>query len=482
MKRKNVVFILADQLRADVLSCYGGSAVETPHIDALCEHGRLYRRAISPHPMCVPARASLLTGENAVVNGTLDNENWLRPDRKQCGIQTWPEQLADVGYHTEAIGKMHFYPWDIHEGFQHRLIAEDKRHIHLHDDYAEYLEQHGFKREHGDALPGYHENKGATVSNIPAAHQIDRWVADRTVEFIENRDRTKPFAVMVGFPGPHCPYDPPQEYLDLVDPEKLGPFIPETAESRRLKPSFVSNNKLPWNSVDYAEFTPEQRRKVKTHYCALVKQIDDCVGDIVKSLKNRGIFDETILIFTSDHGDLMGDFGFVGKQYFYENSIRVPLLVRHPDDSESAVIEKPVSLTDLHSTLLEIAGIPRNAGNDSIPLPASDEAVTREYVFGAINYGFMLTNDEWKLCRYDEARGGDMLFNLKNDPQEQINLADNPDYFEIKNRLDNILTDRILKSTLRAHEEKRCTMLGDIGAGDFGLRGWQRAYPFSAKH
>lgn len=482
MKRRNIVFMMADQMRTDVLSCYGSKAISTPHIDSLAKQGRLYRRAVSPHPMCVPARASLLTGENAVVNGTLDNENWLRPDRKECGTYTWPEKLSEAGYHTEAIGKMHFYPWEINEGFDHRVIAEDKRHIHLHDDYAEYLEQHGLQREHGDALPDYHEHKGATVSNVPPEHQIDRWVADRTVDFIKEHDVSKPFAVMVGFPGPHCPYDPPKNYLDLVNRDLMAPFIKETEESERLKPSFVSNNSLPWNGVNYSEFTLQQRQRVKAHYLALTKQIDDCVGDIIQSLKDQGLYDNTILIFTADHGDLMGDFGFVGKQYFYEHSIRVPLIIHNPDDVDSMTINQTVSLTDLHATLLKIAGLPNNEGNDSIPLPNSDDTPTRDYLFGAINYGFMLTNDEWKLCRYDEERGGDMLFNLKDDPEEQINLANNPDYYPVKSKLDNILTDRIIKSTLRAHAEKQCTVVGDIGEGDFGQRGWKRSYPYKAEN
>ena len=477
--KKNIVFIVADQLRADVLSCYGGHAVETPHIDSLCEQGRIYQRAVSPHPMCVPARASIMTGENAVVNGTLDNEHWLRPDRKTCGVLTWPEYLADAGYHTEAIGKMHFYPWDINEGFHHRIIAEDKRHIHLHDDYALYLKEHGLKREHGSSLAGYYENKGATVSDVPLEHQIDRWVSDRTIEFIEHRDASKPFAVMVGFPGPHCPYDPPQKYLDMVDTDKLGVFINETDESGRLKSSFVSNNKLPWNGVDYSEFTIEQRRTVRTHYCALVKQVDDCVGDIIQSLKKQGIYDDTVIIFTSDHGDLLGDFGFVGKQYFYEKSIHVPLIIHDPERCDSATISRTVSLTDSFATILNIAGIEGRAGIESVPLPESDEQVEREFIFGAINYGFMITNDEWKLCRYTEEHGGDMLFNLVSDPLEQVNLANDPEYAAVKNRLDTVLADRILKSTLRAHEEKRATMLGDVGEGDFGKRGWLRRYPYS---
>ncbi|MGC6425190.1 MAG: sulfatase [Lentimonas sp.] len=476
--KTNILFIITDQLRADVLGCYGGRAITTPNIDQLCEDGRLYHRAVTPHPMCVPARASLLTGENAIVNGALDNEHWLRPDRKDCGVFTWPEYLNDAGYHTEAIGKMHFYPWDISEGFQKRQIAEDKRHIHVQDDYSEYLKQHGFEREHGDCSPGYHENKGATVSPVPTEHQIDRWVANRAVDFIKSRQSEEPFAVMVSFPGPHCPYDPPQAYLDQVNWDELEPIIDETEDSAKLRRSFIRNNRLPWNGVDYSNFSKEQRLKVKAHYCALTKQIDDCVGDVIQSLKEKGLYDDTLIVFTSDHGDLMGDYSMVGKQYFYEGSIRVPLIVKGQNECSGSTVTQTVSLTDLFATFLKTAGIECDRGTDSISLPESDDLVSREFIFGAINYGFMLTSNEWKLCRYTEEIGGEVLFNLKSDPHELHNLANDPTYAEVKSGMGAILNDRILESILRSHEEKRATVIGATGEGDFGKRGWQRAYPF----
>ena len=113
----NIIFIMPDQLRHDFLSCYGATFVETPNIDALCNQGICYRHAYSEHPVCVPARASLLTGMNAIKTGVLDNGQYLRPDYRACGLQTWPELLNNEGYHTVATGKMHFYPWEKRFGF-----------------------------------------------------------------------------------------------------------------------------------------------------------------------------------------------------------------------------------------------------------------------------------------------------------------------------------------------------------------------------
>ena len=237
---------------------------------------------------------------------------------------------GEAGYHTEAIGKMHFYPWDKSEGFAHRVIAEDKRHIYVHDDYAAYLEQHGYRKYHGSEHDGYFENKGAIVSKIPAEHQVDKWVADRACEFIENYRSDQPFALMVGFPGPHCPYDPPIELADLYRPEDMPESIPATDDSRLFRELVIDMNKRPWNQVDYTDFQEHHKRKIRAHYAALVHQIDQGVGRIVAALNASRFRDDTVIIFASDHGDFLGDYDLIGKHLFYEPSIRVPLIIKLP--------------------------------------------------------------------------------------------------------------------------------------------------------
>ena len=138
----NILFILADQLRADFVSCYGAGFIDTPHIDGIAAAGIRYERAYSASPLCVPARTALLTGMSAARTGVADNLHALRPDYREAGIGTWPELLARAGYHTAAIGKMHFYPWDAAHGFHERVACEDKLWPLIRDDYARYLEAH----------------------------------------------------------------------------------------------------------------------------------------------------------------------------------------------------------------------------------------------------------------------------------------------------------------------------------------------------
>lgn len=201
----NLVFLLPDQLRYDFLSCYGASFIETPNIDSLAAEGVRYQRAYSAHPVCVPARVSLVSGLHASHTGVLDNGQFLRPDYAACGLQTWPEILNAAGYYTAAIGKMHFYPWDLRLGFQYRSIAEDKRWIYLRDDYYHFLHARGLRRYHGNEHEGYYENKGAIINRLPWECSVDHFVGQEACRFIREHGKDGPFAMMVGFPGHTAP-------------------------------------------------------------------------------------------------------------------------------------------------------------------------------------------------------------------------------------------------------------------------------------
>ncbi len=238
-RRPNILFLFPDQLRADFVGCYGAGFARTPAIDALAAEGVLYERALSMHPVCVPARAALLTGCNALSTGILDNTHWLRPDHGDCGMPSWPSLLSAAGYHTEGIGKMHFIPWDASEGFDHRVISEDKRHVHIEDDYGAYLTGHGLKKLRGWEEEGYVENRMASIGSIPAEHQVDAWVGRQAVDFLENYAGDKPFACMVAFPGPHDPYNPPREYAGMFDPADMPDPIPGTPDSERFRDAHI---------------------------------------------------------------------------------------------------------------------------------------------------------------------------------------------------------------------------------------------------
>lgn len=477
--RPNLIFMMPDQLRPDFLGCYGADFVKTPNIDRLASRGVRYARGYSCHPICVPARAALLTGMNALRNGVLDNGAWLRPNLAESGVHTWPELLSDAGYYTARIGKMHFYPWYITHGFQYRSAAEDKRWIKVRDEYYHYLRAHGERKYHGNEHDGYHENKGAILNRLPWELSTDHFVGEEAQRFIRTYGKDGPFAMMVGFPGPHCPYDPNAEWLDRIDPAAMPPAIPENPENTQgLRKSNIEGNKGAWNGVDYSEFTDAHKRKIRAYYAASVEQIDYEVGEILKALEEQGLLENTIIIFASDHGDYLGDHNFIGKGTFYESSIHVPLIVHVPWAESGAVSENLVQLTDVMATLLAYGGVTLPSYLDAQPLPGLGLAgeSARGELYGMVSNGWMVFDGRWKLCKY--ATGEQHLFDLQEDPTEQHNRLQDPAAAEVRLRLDVLLTQEIMRSASRAFDDRRVYQGNSMWNDDeFGREAWVRPYP-----
>jgi arylsulfatase len=477
--RPNIVFILADQLRHDFLGCYGADFVNTPNIDALASRGTRYTRAYSSSPVCVPARASLLTGLNAVRNGVTGNGTWLRPDLAQCGIKTWPEFLNDQGYYTAGIGKMHFNPWDCRMGFGHRVACEDKRWIKIRDDYYHFLRERGLHKLHGEQCDGYHEGKGAFVSPISWEVSVDRFVGQEACRFVRTHGSDGPFAMMVSFPGPHCPYDPVPEFLERIDPTRMpDPIEAIEADSGLLRQGNINGNKGAWNGVDYSEFSAEHKQKIRAHYAALVEQIDHEVGDIVASLEETGQLDNTVIVFSSDHGDYLGDHNLIGKGTFYEGSCHVPLIVRPAGGGDAVTHDGLVELGDVTATMLGLGGCLVPDYMDSIPLPGTgvETQRVRQRVVGMVQGGWMLYDGRWKLSKY--STGDVHLFDMQRDPQERRNRATDPTCAEMRAAMDAELMQEIMRSMLESHRDKGVDAGNALWSdSEYGKEGQPRPYP-----
>ncbi|KUF10848.1 hypothetical protein AVJ23_10445 [Pseudoponticoccus marisrubri] len=436
----------------------------------MAAQGTRWQTAISPSPICVPARASMLTGQHAHATGIMHNLCWLRPDRHKMGLRTWPEILATEGYRTSAIGKMHFYPWDRSEGFQHRVIAEDKRHIHVRDDYHHALAAEGFTKLHGKEMAGYHETKGACINPLPDHLQPDRWVAQRAADHLRSLRGDQPFAMMVGFPGPHCPYDPPAEALDRVDPSALPDPLPRTAESETHMDAHVAAYKRDWAGLDYSRLSAAQVRAIRHHYAVSVERLDEDVALLVETLRQTGRLENTIIVFASDHGDYLGDFGLMGKGFFHEPSIRVPLIVADFRAPAARVETAPASLLDLFPSFLHWAGAAPAPQAQGLRLsePDSDRAIA-----GATSGGFMLRTPRWKLVRY--GNGTQALFDLEADPGEQENVIDA--HPATRAELDAALTRSLLQGFATGHADKAVAAAKSPPEGPFHDPFWQRPYP-----
>jgi arylsulfatase len=475
--RPNIIFLLPDQLRLDFLSAYGAQFIDTPNIDSLAAEGVRYDRAYSGSPVCVPARTALLTGMNAVRNGVTDNLHRIRSDYAAAGVATWPGLLAGAGYYTSAIGKMHFYPWDARHGFQRRVICEDKRWLEVRDDYYHYLRERGLRKLHGNEHEGYFENRGAITHALPREHSWDRFVGREACHFIKNYGEDGPFAMMVGFPGPHCPYDPPSDFPEVYDPEDMPASIPEApGDTPLLRQNNIEGNKRPWNGVDYSEFTEEHKKKIRAHYAGLVKGIDYEVGLILESLRSQDLMDNTIIVFATDHADYLGDHNLIGKASFYETCMRIPLIVRVPGAKASAS-DALVELRDVTATMLAFAGVARPANMDSRTLPGLPISADgpRDRIFGLLTDGWMIMDGQYKLARY--STGESVLFDLSDDPDEQCNLIADPAHAETLRRLDAELTAYLMEE-MRLSMFDRLAQSGDMSQDPaFGREGWSQPFP-----
>ncbi len=419
-KPANILFITTDQQRRDSLPCYGLDFMQTPALDRLAKEGCVFDRCCSASPLCQPVRASFMLGQYPHVHGVPDNFKWIRPDSP-----TIARLFNDAGWNTAAIGKMHFYPWDNAEGFSYRIIAEDKRHIFRRDHWTRHLEEHGYTRDHPAMVPGYRENLGAIVNPLPEEMNEDSFIGDEAVRWIENQAEA-PFFAWVSFNNPHDPYDPPENLAGLYRhapiPEPIG-----TAEELSSKPPYQKaiprrSSSNPLFLTDYSNMAPDQIRRMREYYLATVTLIDRQMDKIVRALETRGLLDSTLIVFSSDHGDHLGDHGLPFKATFYESALMVPLIVRGPGVAKGGRTSSFVNWLDLHATFLSLAGIevPDHAqGKDIRPILADPTSSVREEAFSELSGRVMVRTREHKLVLCDDGSGE--LYDLGEEPLEVPN-------------------------------------------------------------
>ena len=476
-KKLNFVFIFCDQLRHDFLGCYGADFIKTPNIDKIAQTGVVYDNAYSQTPVCVPARASLLTGRTSIKDGIGSNANWLRADLSECGIKTWPEILNDNGYYTAAIGKMHFYPWDKTHGFGYRVIAEDKRWIKIRDDYYKFLRENGERKYHANEHAGYPQNMGAIINRLPYEFSVDHYVGNEACKFLDVYSKDRHFALMVGFPGPHCPYDPCEENLARVDKGKIPIPIPSDKTAENIHIEQIRFNKFPWNGVDLSDFTIEQQMKVRQHYAASIVQIDDEVGEILKKINENDLEENTVVIFSSDHGDLQGDHGLIGKGPYYEGSSHIPMIVHTPEMKNSKRCNKLVGLSDITATLLAFSGQAQPAYYDCTPLPELGfKCEEHDILFGLMDKIWFATDGRYKMSKF---HNGDIhFFDLKTDPKELCNLYSKTKHEKKYKELDNALTAYVMSSIIESNFDKRVDSDNNLyNSDEFAQQDRIRKYP-----
>lgn len=441
-QRPNIVFVFADQLRSQSVGCYGAAAPATPNIDRLAAEGVRFTHAISTYPICSPYRAMLMTGLYPMRNGMVANDLPLRP-----GVPSFAQALREAGYHTGYIGKWHidghgreaYIPPERRLGFQHWQVLECT-HAYNKSKYYE-----------GDSeQPKFWEGYDA-VAQTRAAQ-----------DYIRGRSGRQPFALFLSWGPPHDPYTAPADYMKRYAPEKIA--LRENLSEHAVADEMLKHprNRLP---EKYAPLRKQLNDWVKNDqairqahagYYAATECLDDLVGDLCRTLEERGILDETIFVFTSDHGDQLGSHRIYGKDVPFEESISVPFIMRYPVKiPRKTVCDALLAPIDIMPTVLGLAGAPcpkvggvdlsgaaaggGDTGRDALLLMHMSP-ICNAWLANAMDAWRGVRTKQYTYARYDDGTPW-LLYDNHADPLQMHNLVADPAHDGLRKSLDRRLEE-----------------------------------------
>lgn len=430
-RRPNILFLMDDQHRGDCLGCDGNSVIQTPHLDRLKDDGAHFNRAYTSVPSCTPARAGLLTGQSPWGHGMLGYHKIA----EQYPVEM-PRLMAEAGYYTMAIGKCHFTPQRNSHGYHKMILDESGREqsIDFRSDYRSWLASVDPNADPDVTGIGFNSYR-AGVYQLPDEYHPTHWTGQTAINFLTSYRREEPFFLKVSFARPHSPYDPPQRFMDLYKDRQM-PTAHLGDWSEKMYGSFTKPTP---DTLARGNLGAQQVNHSRQGYYGSVSFIDEQVGRILETLEARGLLDNTLVLFTSDHGDMTGDHHLWRKCQPYEASARVPMLVRWPSDWLDAprgqTLSQPVELRDILPTFLDAAGIdvPDAVEGASMLGPISGRTDGwREFIdcehatcYYPENVFNSLCDGTWKYI-YHPFHGEHQLFNLDEDPGETRDLAGDP--------------------------------------------------------
>ncbi len=468
----NIMCFVTDQMRADHLGCYGNRQVSTPNIDRLAREGITFTESYVANPVCMPNRASLFTGRYPKAHGVRENGIALNPN-----VAVLPQLLREAGYQTSLIGKLHLAPfgakfdtveneWELYEskgywdsGGEVPLPFYGFEHVCLVDGHGPYVFGH-YKRWLDANYPGAYDKLAVSQAlespsgarecwkaSIPPELHYNTFIADKAIEWLSKRDENRPFFMWCSFPDPHHPYSPPKPYCELYDPAYID-FQParRKGELDQLPDYF----KLSYEgALLTGGLRGDLRKTVDAHYreiialtYGMITMVDHQIGRIIAKMERESLLDNTVIVFLSDHGDLMGDHWLINKgPFLFRGLVRVPTIWRIPRAQNSGyVCEEFVSAVDFCPTLLELAGVPVPEGIQGLSYKntlCGEQQDRREAVYIEYDESYIsdrlrsLRTAEWAITAHANRPQG-LLFDLKNDPLELHNLWEDPSYQNVK--------------------------------------------------
>ena len=427
----NVLFISVDDMNND-LGCYGHRLVKSPNIDRLARRGARFDRAYCQFPLCSPSRSSLMTGLRPDATRVFDLRYHFRTGLPDA--VTLSQFFTNKGYYAARVGKIYHYGnpgqigtsgLDDPPSWQEVFNPAGRDRTTIESNIVNYTPGRGL----GSAMCLLADKEGKDEEHT------DGMVATKAIELLE-KHREKPFFLAVGFYKPHTPYVAPQKYFDLYPPRKIS--LPPTGATNHVPElALASTRPWPWFGA-----TEEQARECKRAYYATISFVDAQIGRVLDALDRLKLADNTIVVFWSDHGYLLGEHGLWMKQSCFEESARVPLIIAAPGKQRGRACSQIVELVDLYPTLVDLAGfeVPRHLhGVSLVPLLKNSNAEWNRPAFTQVQRGnfpgHSVRTARWRYTEWDFGAKGVELYDHKNDPRELKNLAKDPRYAEVLSKI-----------------------------------------------
>jgi len=450
-ERPNIIIIMTDQQRFDTIAAWGHEHAITPSLDRLAGEGVSFQQAYCPGATCISSRAAMFTGMYPHNTGVYSFQPWAQH-------RNWVQDLADAGYWCVNMGKMHLSPRDAAGGFHERVIVENPTNKafangQADDDWGRYLRLNGHQRPNGRNRtdPDWMDKHQGVPWHLDEHLHSDVFIGRSARAWIRDFRGQRPLFLQIGFTGPHEPWDPLPRHLALYDDRPVPPRVCRRGELDEKPPQHLAHQYAHAHTehesaIDVSDASDAQIARMRRHYYAKITTVDEQLGQVLDALEEGGYLDNSLLLFCSDHGELLGDHWMAYKWLMYDPVVHVPLIVRDARTGRRgapAATSDLVSLMDIGPTVLEAAGLPVPAymeGRSLLPhLADSDEGPSpREWVFAEDNYQIMMRGREYKLVYYLGQEEGE-LYDLRQDPDELHNLWSSGSHRECRHQLLNRL-------------------------------------------
>ena len=412
----NFLVIISDEHRKDAMGCAGHPIVKTPNLDTLAARGTMFNAAYTPSPMCVPTRAALATGDWVHKTG-----NWDSATPYAGNPRSWMRQLRDAGKDVVSIGKLHFRSGDDDNGFTEEILP-----MHVVGGVGWAI---GLLRENPPPYDSAAELAEDVRVGASSYTDYDRAITEAAENWLAAPQRKQqPWAAFVSLVSPHYPLTCPEEWAALYDPAEMD--MPVGQNSGATDHPELQNIRKFFHYDDY--FDDQKTRKAKVAYYGLTSFMDDCVGRVLRALETSGQLDNTVVLYVSDHGDMMGDQGLWTKQVMYEASAGTPMIASGPGIPVGGRVETCTNLIDIAATARDVCGVPDDDTSAALPGKSLRQIANEPYDSGRTGFSeyhdggsktgtFMVRWEGWKYVHY--VGQPPQLFDLANDPHELTNLA-----------------------------------------------------------